>query len=81
MVSDSSKLLTDVETPSAGACNARAERRVIAIAGPVHARFSKYCKALDLNQQDVATEQLDHWNRRNARRAKLALKQAAEAFE
>lgn len=51
----------------------QAKRRMIAIAGPVAVTFSHTCTALGRNQQQVGTELVDAWNRRNARRAKRAL--------
>ena len=58
----------------------RLARRNVAIAGLVATAFSHTCKALDVDQQTVATKLVDGWNRRNGRRARAALERKARAL-
>jgi len=56
------------------------DRRPVQIAGPVYQEFSRICGALELNRQNVASNELARWNKRHARRAGIRLREKADAL-
>lgn len=53
-------------------------RRNVAIAGPVYLDFSHNCEVLGLVREQVNTQLVAGWNRRNARRVAKRLRELAD---